>query len=81
MAFTVYSLILARFYLRRHDRAVVRDLVLMTLLELAVSPISWWHHNTIALLPFLYLGCTTSPCTGSKWRIARWSRFSWIVGN
>jgi hypothetical protein len=58
VAFTVYSLLLGRFYLRRRDGELVRDLVIMILLELAVSPITWWHHNTIALLPFLYLWCT-----------------------
>jgi hypothetical protein len=58
VAFIVYSLFLARFYLRRRDGQLVRDLVIMVLLELVVSPISWWHHNTIALLPFLYLWCT-----------------------
>jgi hypothetical protein len=58
LAFTVYALLLARFYLRRRDGELVRDLSLMILLELAVSPISWWHHYTIALLPFLYLWST-----------------------
>jgi alpha-1,2-mannosyltransferase len=55
---TVYALFLVRFYLRRRDGELVRDLGLMILLELAVSPISWWHHYTIALLPFLYLWST-----------------------
>jgi hypothetical protein len=58
VALTIYSLILVRFYLRRRDRELPRDLVIMILLELVVSPITWWHHNTIALLPFLYLLCT-----------------------
>lgn len=55
VAFTVYTLFLVRFYLRRRDGELLRDLVIMVLLELVVSPISWWHHSTIALLPFLYL--------------------------
>jgi hypothetical protein len=55
VAFAVYSLLLARFYRRLRDRELVRDLVLMVLVELAVSPIAWWHDYTIALLPFLYL--------------------------
>jgi hypothetical protein len=59
VGFTVYVLFLAYFFLRRRDGELIRDLVVVTLLELAVSPISWWHHNTIALLPFLYLWCTT----------------------
>ena len=58
VAFMVYSLMLVRFYLRRHDGELVRDLVIMALLGIAVSPISWWHHYTLALLPFLYLWCT-----------------------
>lgn len=59
VAFAVYSLLLARFYRRPHAAELVRDLVLMVLIELAVSPIAWWHDYTIALLPFLYLWCTT----------------------
>jgi alpha-1,2-mannosyltransferase len=58
VAFSVYLLLLSRFYWRRRDAELVRDLVIMTLVELAVSPITWWHHFTIALLPFLYLWCT-----------------------
>jgi len=57
VAFLVYILMLGRFYLRRHDGKLVRDLVIMTLLGIVVSPISWMHHYTIALLPFLYLWC------------------------
>jgi hypothetical protein len=30
----------------------------MALLGLAISPISWWHHYVIALLPFMYFWCT-----------------------
>ena len=30
----------------------------MILVSLVISPISWWHHYTIALLPFIYLWCT-----------------------
>jgi alpha-1,2-mannosyltransferase len=58
VAFAVYSLLLVRFYRRPRDGELVRGLVLMVLVELAVSPIAWWHHYTIALLPFLYLWCT-----------------------
>ena len=36
---------------------LVRDLVIVTLLGIVVSPVSWSHHYTIALLPFLYLWC------------------------
>jgi hypothetical protein len=55
VVFAVYSLLLARFYRWPRDAELARDLVLMVLVELAVSPIVWWHHYTIALLPFLYL--------------------------
>jgi alpha-1,2-mannosyltransferase len=58
VAFAVYSLLLVRFYRRPRDGELVRDLVLMVLIELAVSPIAWWHDYTMALLPFLYLWCT-----------------------
>jgi hypothetical protein len=51
----VYFLMLIRFYLRRHDGNLVRDLMLMVLLGIPLSPIAWWHHYTIALIPFVYL--------------------------
>ena len=60
VAFAVYSLLLARFYLRPRDGELVRNLVLMVFVELAVSPIAWWHDYTLALLPFLYLWRTIS---------------------
>lgn len=59
MGCAVYLLFLAYFFVRPRDGELVGQLVVVTLLELAVSPISWWHHYTIALLPFLYLWCTT----------------------
>jgi hypothetical protein len=46
---------LVRFYLRRREGHLTRDLVIMVLLGIVVSPISWWHYYTIGLLPFLYL--------------------------
>jgi hypothetical protein len=55
VAFAVYSLMLVRFYLRRREGHLTRDLVIMVLLGIVVSPISWWHYYTIGLLPFLYL--------------------------
>lgn len=57
VALMVYCLMLVRLYLRRRDGDIVRDLVIAVLLGLAVSPISWWHHYTLALLPFAYLWC------------------------
>jgi hypothetical protein len=57
VAIAVYSLMLVRFYLRRREGDLVRDLVIMALLGIVISPIGWWHHFTIALLPFLYFWC------------------------
>jgi len=57
VAIAVYCLMLVRFYLRRRDGLLTRDLVIMVLLGIVVSPISWWHHYTIGLLPFIYLWC------------------------
>lgn len=69
IALAVYVLMVVRFYLKRHDRDLVRDLVVMALLGIAVSPISWWHYYVIALLPFLYLWCTM-PETGNRTLLA-----------
>jgi Glycosyltransferase family 87 len=57
VAFAIYLLMLVRFYSRRRDGDLVRDLVIMALLGIVVSPISWWHQYTIGVLPFLYLWC------------------------
>lgn len=57
VAFLVYYLMLGRFYLRRRDGDIVRDVVIMVLLGIVISPISWWHHYTLGLLPFIYLWC------------------------
>ncbi len=46
---------LVRLWQHRIRRDLTRDLILTVLLGIAVSPISWWHHYTLALLPFLYL--------------------------
>jgi len=55
VAIAVYLLLLGRCWKRRGEWLVVRDVVVMVLLGIAVSPISWWHHYTLALLPFVYL--------------------------
>jgi len=46
---------LALLFLRRRDRDLIRDLVLISLLGIVISPVSWTHHYVIALLPFVYL--------------------------
>ncbi len=55
VAFVVYLLMLRRCTLRRHEGDVARDLVVIGLIAIVVSPITWVHHFTAALLPFLYL--------------------------
>jgi len=57
IAIVVYVMMLFRFYCKRNDKDVVRDLVLMAMLMLVVSPITWTHYGLIALLPFVYLWC------------------------
>jgi len=55
VALAVYCLMLVRFYLKRTNESLVRDLILMALLGISIAPIAWWHYYTIALLPFIYL--------------------------
>ncbi|GAC1307478.1 MAG: hypothetical protein NVSMB27_45480 [Ktedonobacteraceae bacterium] len=55
VALAIYGWMLVRLYRRRSDANPVRDVIVMLLLGLAISPISWWHHFTVALLPFIYL--------------------------
>jgi hypothetical protein len=55
VAVLVYVTCIARFYLGRRELDLIRLLVLTMLISLLISPISWWHHYTIALLPFIYL--------------------------
>lgn len=57
VALAVYVVIMVRFYLCRREQNLTRHLILMMLLSVTISPISWWHHYTIALLPFIYLWC------------------------
>jgi hypothetical protein len=68
-AFAVYCLMLMRCYLRRREGLVMRDIVVMALLGIVVSPISWWHHYTLGLLPFLYLWCKM-PARGNRLLLA-----------
>ncbi len=58
VSFVIFGAMIIRFYLYRRKQNLVRDLILMILVSLVISPISWWHHYTIALLPFIYLWCT-----------------------
>jgi hypothetical protein len=55
VAFVVYAWMLLRCYRRRREEMIVSDLIAMALLGIVISPISWWHHYTLSLLPFLYL--------------------------
>ncbi len=54
-AFLVYAVALLRMYLLRHEQAFLRAFMAGILLTLLVSPISWWHHYMLSLLPLLYL--------------------------
>jgi hypothetical protein len=69
VAFAVYCLVLVRFYMRRREGLLTRDLVIMVLLGIVVSPISWWHHYTLGLLPFIYLWCKM-PARGNRLLLA-----------
>jgi Glycosyltransferase family 87 len=55
VALGIYLLMLGRCFVKRRDGLVVRDVVVMAMLGIAVSPISWWHHSVLDLLPFVYL--------------------------
>ena len=55
VALAIYLLMIGRCWMRRRDGLVVRDIVLIAMLGIAVSPISWWHHSVLDLLPFIYL--------------------------
>jgi Glycosyltransferase family 87 len=60
VALGIYLLMLGRCWMRRSrtqndDGSVVRDIVVIAMLGIAVSPISWWHHSVLDLLPFIYL--------------------------
>jgi hypothetical protein len=58
VSFVIFGAMIIRFYLYRRAQNLTRHLILMILVSLVISPISWWHHYTIALLPFIYLWCT-----------------------
>jgi hypothetical protein len=58
VSFVIFAAMTVRFYLYRREQNLVRHLILMILVSLVISPISWWHHYVIALLPFIYLWCT-----------------------
>jgi hypothetical protein len=55
VALGIYLLMLGRCFVKRRDGLVVRDIVVMAMLGIVVSPISWWHHSVLDLLPFIYL--------------------------
>jgi hypothetical protein len=57
----LYGVFLLVCWRRRKNLTVEYAIVVSVLLTLAVSPISWWHHYTVALLPLIYLWCTMAP--------------------
>jgi hypothetical protein len=56
-SFVVLGFAMFWFYRFRNQERLVLHLMLLLLLSLAISPITWIHHYVIALLPFLYLWC------------------------
>jgi hypothetical protein len=74
VALAIYFLMLGRCWMRRprlhdDDALVARDIVVVAMLGIAVSPISWWHHSVLDLLPFIYLW-GTGPAKGERWLTA-----------
>jgi hypothetical protein len=66
VSLVVLGLVMLRLYLYRRKENLVLHVMLVMLLSLALSPITWLHHYTIALLPFLYLwGVEREP--GRNW--------------
>jgi Glycosyltransferase family 87 len=57
VAGAVYVILLFRFFRKRADADLVKDLMLMAILTITISPLSWWHHYTLAIVPLLYLWC------------------------
>lgn len=57
VSLAIYVAAMLQMY-RRRDGNLIRHMALVALLTLSVSPISWWHHFTLAVLPFLYLWAT-----------------------
>ena len=55
VALVVFCAVMVRFYIYRRKESLELDVVLVILLSLVISPLTWIHHYVIALLPFLYL--------------------------
>ena len=66
VALVLYVVFLFQCWRRRRDLSVEASVVAVALLGLAVSPISWWHHYTIALLPLIYLWWETPDGIGRR---------------
>jgi alpha-1,2-mannosyltransferase len=72
VALGIYLLMLGRCFAKRRDGLVVRDIVMIAMLGIAVSPISWWHHSVLDLLPFIYLWGTAKSdrtLTAGNWML------------
>lgn len=65
VSLALYGTFLAVCWKRRRSLTVEQAIVISVLMALAVSPISWWHHYTLALCPLVYLWCTMAP---GMWR-------------
>lgn len=66
VALVLYMAILFQFYRYRRQQGYIHCMILMVFVSLVISPISWWHHYTLALLPFLYLWSINSPEIDNK---------------
>lgn len=55
VALVVFCAVMVRFYFYRRTESLEVQVVLVILLSLVISPLTWLHHYVMALLPFFYL--------------------------
>lgn len=58
VAMALFAAFLLLYWVLRKEQDVVRGFIAVSLVSFAISPITWWHHYTIAILPLVYLWCT-----------------------
>ena len=56
----IYVLTLLCMFKKRRSQDLVRQLSVMILVMLLVSPISWAHHFNLAIIPLIYLGFSST---------------------
>jgi hypothetical protein len=64
VALVVLCAVMVRFYVYRRTESLELHVVLVILLSLVISPLTWLHHYVIALLPFFYLW-------GREWEVRK----------